>query len=103
MLTIAFLGLSAVSFNASALPLNTIIAYFDYGYNVGVKPLLWPVIPALARGAGLDYHQVPQNERTAAYLLGAAGVATGISALALAVYGAYKLLTKSKQVQVSTK
>ena len=102
MLTIVFLGTSAMSFNASAtLTTAEIIDYFDFGYRRGMSPLLWPTIPALAQGAGLT--AVPQSERTAVYLLGAAGVTTGLSVLALAVYGAYKLLIKNKETQNSTK
>ena len=86
-LTVFSLGSVAQS---SALSLGTVIGYFDFGYRVGVSPLLWANIPSMALG----YHlwQVPQDHKVSAYVLGAAGLSTGILTLGLAVYGVKKLI-----------
>lgn len=82
---------SSLSFaqKASAITLGETINYFDVGYRVGVSPLLWPVIPAMAAG-----YYLPKKNKTEAYILGAAGLTTGLAVIALAVYGAKKLIEK---------
>lgn len=85
--------LSSVA-QSSALSFAEVINYFDFGYRVGVSPLLWSEIPAMARGQYVQYE--PQSKQSSAYILGAAGLCTGVAILGLAVYGLKKLLEPKK-------
>lgn len=81
----------------SAIDLETAIYCFRYGYVVGVNPLLWSRhIPYMIR-------QIPdimgkQNEFAVMYesratsILNLIGLTTGVAVLAVAAYGAKKLI-----------
>lgn len=66
------------------------IIYFDFGFDLGVKPYMWPFIPYYALGNGLKY--IPQQNKATAYILGTTGCLTGTMIVCSAIaYGIKKL------------
>jgi hypothetical protein len=82
----------------SNLTVSKIINYFDAGYCIGVRPLLWRYVPQLAQGSGLGLTPKVQiwtsGDEKIAYWLGVLGFAAGVSVIVFALYGLKKFFSK---------